>query len=276
VQWYFVQTRQNYGFGPTLFGNPDYNCSFLHPQFRYCYIHACQLALEREYGCAVNNNDNNNNNHENNTCTTPYHTTLLQTREPWKIVTSLVAKYCLDDDNNIRESPPKTLQWLLHALGLVQPDDHCVLQMIDYVTGYYNTILDHSSSGSDGDGDDHLAIYPIESTSPCEVATLAGLGDPATTVYAPNQKEVQRKCRSMDNDNDNTQKNKNGPHEQRTTTTTTTTSSSRGTIPTKKSNVINRGRVSIQDLLPYTTPKHLERLKALYSRLGYYDYKEEE
>jgi hypothetical protein len=65
-----------------------------------------------------NNNENKNSNNHNtttNTCTTPYPTTLLQTCEPWKIVTSLAAKYCFDDDNKcIRESPPKTLKWLLH------------------------------------------------------------------------------------------------------------------------------------------------------------------
>jgi hypothetical protein len=53
-----------------LFGNLDYNCSFMHPKFICCYIHACQLALESKYGCAISSN--------NETFTTPYQMTLLR------------------------------------------------------------------------------------------------------------------------------------------------------------------------------------------------------
>ena len=204
----------------------------IHPQFRKCHWHACHTLLNREYGCELSDQG----------CYTPYQTSLLQTREPWKIVQSLVAKYCWrDDEKTIGVEPPQTLRWLLHAMGLVDMvqnnNDHCVLQMMDYVVGYYNTILDAAPD---------IAVYAVETTIPCQVAKLAGLWDPATTVYAPNYEKIQTQCED-------------------TTMQSQTTPSS---------NVINRGRVSIQDLMPFTTQESRDQMKLLYSRLGY-DYGED-
>jgi hypothetical protein len=236
---FFRTNRQNYGFGPTLFGAPAYNCSFMHPQFHSCHLHACHLAMEREYACAVDGNDNND-------CATPYQTTLLQTREPWKIVQSLAAKYCWKEGEFVSE-PPKTLKWLLEALQLVHNNNNngdgesssCVVQMLEYVVGYYNTILDNAPHGG-------LPMYKIESTSPCQVAEMAGLLDPSTTIYRPNHDRIAQLC-------DGTQDHQKS-------------------LP-KPANTINKGRVKREDILPHMSPSHLELLKALYDRLGY-EYKE--
>jgi hypothetical protein len=249
ANWQFRKNRQNYGFGPTLFGTPDYNCSFLHPQFHKCHMHACQKSLRREFGCALSTTDDGNGG-----CATPFQTTLLQTRQPWRIVQSLVAKYCWKDDTSeiLDPPPPQTLKWSLQAMGLLvtNNENQCVLQMMDYVMGYYNTILNSAPD---------IAVYAIESTSPCQVAHMAGLLDPSTTVYAPNYERVQQECSS-------------GSHKDHHHHNTTNTSSSAS--PPQKSNVINRGRVSAQDLVPYTAPEHLKRLLALYARFEY-EYSEE-
>lgn len=227
VAWRLRFSNSNYGFGPTLFGTPEYNCSVVHPKFKGCFHHACVTALTREYGCALASNPINGGG-----CHPPFQTTLLQTREPWKIVQSLVAKYCLEDDK-IAAKPPKTLWLLLQAMGLVINED-CVEQMILYVTGFYNTILDHYPD---------IVVYPVERTTPCQVAILAGLGNISTTVYSPNHDLVRDVCQREETDE--------------------------GPIETPRKNLINRGRISLQDVLPHTTPEVVNDLKALYQRLGY-------
>jgi hypothetical protein len=216
VAWRFRNSKSNYGFGPTLFGTPEYNCSFVHPRFNHCFHHACVKALTREYGCGLATTSK-----ERGSCNPPFQTTLLQTREPWKIVQSLVAA-----------KPPTTLWLLLNAMGLVQSED-CVQQMILYVTGYYNTILDNKPD---------ISFYPVESTTPCEVSILAGLGNVSTTVYGPNHDVVVEVCQKE---------------------------SYKSSIETPRANVINKGRRSLQDVLPYTTPKLENDMRALYKRLGY-------
>ena len=176
ISWTF---KENYGFGPTLFGNPQYNCSFVHPQFKECFHHACVKSLTREYGCAL----------KKKSCIPPFQTTLLQTREPWKIVQSLSAKYCLkedSDDKTILEKPPTTLSLLLAAMGLIKGKENCIEQMMLYVIGYYNMILNN---------DPKIVFYPIETTTPCEVAALSGLDDLSTTVYEPNNYKYLQKCK---------------------------------------------------------------------------------
>jgi hypothetical protein len=226
MAWRFRNSKSNYGFGPTLFGTPEYNCSLIHPKFNQCFHHACSKALTREYGCALTTTPNNRD-----SCNPPFQTTLLQTREPWKIVQSLAAKYCLDS-GKIAPKPPTTLWFLLNAMGLVKNED-CVQQMILYVTGFYNTILDNKPD---------IIFYPIESTTPCEVALMAGLGNVTATVYGPNHNIVVEMC----------QKN-----------------SDEAIIKTPRANVINHGRISLQDVLPYATPGLEDDIKALYQRLGY-------
>jgi len=89
-----------------------------------------------------------------------------------------------------QEMPPKTLTMLFEALDLLvssslpslspsSQNNQCVAQMLDYVIGYYNQMMDAN-----------LTMYPIESTSICDVAALTGWTDPTTTVYAPNYKIV--------------------------------------------------------------------------------------
>ena len=240
VSWFITSQKgsssSNYGVAPTLFGNPDYECGFWHPNFRTCFLKSCHKALDREYGCAL----------ENNKCVTPYKHTLLQTREPWKIVASLAAKYCLDAGGGQLEATlPRTFSSLLHTIHLIPNiTDSCPSQMIDYVLNYYTTILDHAPPSSDDST--VFEVYPIERTSPCEIARLAGLGKPETTLYAPNHETYQEQC-----GDDVAEASKE--------------SISKAT----RSNVINKGRVSIEDLLPFASKEQVKGMKRLYRRLGY-------
>eukprot|EP00934_Nitzschia_sp_Nitz4_P002112 Nitzschia sp. Nitz4//scaffold26_size159584//106292//107503//NITZ4_002502-RA/size159584-processed-gene-0.82-mRNA-1//-1//CDS//3329545115//2112//frame0 len=179
LQWRFRQDglSENYGFGPTLFGTPQYNCSFWHPQFQTCHRHACVQALEREYSCAWDNS-----------CSPRFERTLLQLREPWNIVTSLTAKYCYDAEaSSIKKELPSTLQWLLLSLRASNPSQVCVLQLADYVSKYYTNVLT---------ADPSIRRYRIEDLgeSPCELMELAGLDQLETTIHGPNHELYRQWC----------------------------------------------------------------------------------
>lgn len=157
---------------------------------------------------------------------------MLQTREPWKIVKSLVAKYCWKVDVGVVKTAPRTLQWLLHIMGWANKDDHCAIQMVDYVQNYYNTILDQ--------GGDHLQVYKVEMTTLCQIARMAGYDDDSTAVHKPNTERIKSICSQRDD----------------------------SFIP-KNSNVINKGRVSSSDLLQIVDETRIEQMRMLYSRLAY-------
>lgn len=231
ISWHTTSRKEsNYGFGPTLFGNPNYECSFWHPNFQQCYLKSCHNALLREYGCAL----------EPRGCDTPFESTLLQTREPWKIISSLAAKYCFNDGLLDDTVYPLTLQRLLVAMGLVtfsDPPAPCAAQMMEYVVNYYNKILDNAASSAS-----NVTVYSIEETTPCQITKLAGLDNVERTLYLPNHHRHIEVCEGNEKTKDTTR---------------------------STSNVINKGRVSIPDLLPFATPGILQNIQDLYVRLGY-------
>ena len=294
------ESRDRYGFAePSIFGNETNQCSILNPDSRRCELPACEKTLKKEYGCATATATTKSSSSSSSSCDMmmPFQTTLLQTRQPWAIVRSLVYKYCWrsttsssssSNKNNIEVGPvqdnmPSSLSSLFEVLGLIPPnpdndDDnnkdrnendknnhnhnhHCVNQFIDYVSGYYNTILDNSNANNDYDYDttetktktttglkSGITMYKIEDASPCDVAKMAGLYDPITTVYKPNHEIVANKCRSnKDNDKDTEVMKKD---------------------ETKKIISVKR------DLIPYTTPEHITKMKELFIRLNY-EYNEE-
>lgn len=165
---------------------------------------------------------------------------------------------------------PSSLEDLLTALELIPPVDpsdtfdssdvnknsttkvptagHCVNQFIDYIAEYYNTILDESNNSAAVSRSDIMKTYKIEETSPCEVAELAGLFDADTIVYLPNREKVKRKCSTLSD------------------------SSVDSSITTNSSYDDNEDLEMIsvkRDLIQYTTPEHLHRLRQLFARLGY-------
>ena len=256
VSWYITSRKtesaarafNNYGLGPTTLGPPEYNCSFWHPRFQSCYRHACVKAMRREYGCATTQQQQ-----QPQGCYTPYQKTLLQTREPWKIITSLTAKYCFQDGEIDYAAYPKGLKLLLRSLSLTtNMSDPCPAQMAEYVINYYNTILDHAPQPSDDDqnnDNNDFAVYPIEYTTLCGVAELAGIDRRETTIHPPNHDRYLSAC------GENIEIGKDA--------------TSGNSTQRARSNVINKGRVARADLLPHVTPELVQRIQALYDRLGY-------
>ncbi|MGK3739972.1 MAG: hypothetical protein ACI90V_006820 [Bacillariaceae sp.] len=304
------ESRDRYGFAePSIFGNETNQCSILNPDSRRCELPACEKTLKKEYGCATRTAKPSSS---SSSCDMmmPFQTTLLQTRQPWDIVRSLVYKYCWrstrtstssssSNSNNIEVGPvqdnmPSSLSSLFEVLGLIPPtpdvddddDDndhsnndedknendnnnhnhHCVNQFIDYVSGYYNTILDNSSANDDYDTttatktktttgvENGITMYKIEDASICGVAKMAGLYDLTTTVYKPNYEIVINKCRSTSNSN-----NKGIDDD----------------VPVVLKKDETKNIISVKrDLIPYTTPEHITKMKELFIRLNY-EYNEE-
>jgi hypothetical protein len=108
--------------------------------------------------------------------------------------------------------------------------------MMEYVVNYYNTILEASESID-------ITVYPIENASLCDVARMAGLDSPETTIWQDNHPRYQSMC--------------------------TGESIGGRETPRAKSNEINKGRVSQVDLEPFATPALLKQIDKLHSKLGY-------
>jgi hypothetical protein len=275
-------SRDRYGFEQTVFGSDsDFNnCSVFNPDSRRCQLPICEESMKKEYGCALHFHVEED---ETSCDMMPFQTTLLQTRQPWHIVRSLVERYCWKKDS-VRENMPSSLEDLFMALELIPPvgssddnnidalvvdnnatdfvpkADHCVNQFIDYVAGYYNTVLGKSNDMAPSSGISITKTYKIEETSPCEVAELAGLFDPETTVYVPNHAKVKRKCAAV--------------AESSKSFNDTIDAAARGT-GANLSFEDDLEVISVErDLVSQTTPEHLKRIKQLFERLDY-EYSEE-
>jgi hypothetical protein len=283
-------SRDRYGFEQTVFGSDaDFNnCSFLNPDSRRCQLPVCEAAIKKEYGCALNSNTEEE---EHTTCDMmPFRTTLLQTRQPWHIVQSMVGRYCWKKEA-VQENMPSSLEALLTALEMIPAIDpggdntiddsvadssnndndnstasivpkagHCVNQFIDYVTGYYNTLLDNSNnatSTSNRSSNNMVKIFKIEEASPCEVAELAGLLDPETTVYAPNHEKIKRKCAALELSSDALDAR-----------TDVATAGKGATLSFEGDEDLEAISVK-RHLVPHATAEHLERMQQIFERLGY-------
>ncbi len=126
--------------------------------------------------------------------------------------------------------------------------DHCVNQIIDYVAGYYNTVLDKSTNMAAASSSNIVKTYKIEETSPCEVAELSGLFDAETTVYPPNHEKVKRKCAIV--------------------VDSFTRSSTTANLLFEDDEDLEFISVK-RDLVSHATLEHLKRMRQLFARLDY-------
>lgn len=139
-----------------------------------CWAKQCFNILRTEWGCAAE-------------CQTPYRTTLLQVRHPLRNMESLVTQFCEGGLNGTIHPI-----FVAYASGLFPSHDYgndsCIEATANYVMDYNQAMLKARSKGLIAD------VYRIEETSPCELARLAGLMEPATTVYAPNSPSIAAIC----------------------------------------------------------------------------------
>lgn len=160
------------GFHPKMYNSTA--CSSRN-MWSNCWSKQCLEVLRTEWGCGAAQ------------CQTPYRTTLLQVRHPLRTMESLVTQFCDGGLNGTVHPAFVTYASMLFPDHDYQ-DDSCIEASANYVLNYYRAMLQARSKGLIAD------MYRVEETSPCEVARLAGLTEPSTTVYAPHVPRIVEIC----------------------------------------------------------------------------------
>ena len=68
----------------------------------------------------------------------------------------------------------------------------CLNAMAWYTVDFHKTLMGAREAGL------VHGVFQIESTSPCEVASMAGFMDESTALYTPNAEKITRGCRELD------------------------------------------------------------------------------
>jgi hypothetical protein len=218
IQWNYPWS--NYGTDLILFGPTNFSVPHFHPNFRKAYLQACQQTIFQELGCELTKSCRG----------APFQRILLQTRQPWRIVTSLVIKYCQGGEWDA----PTSLLLLFQAIypnyahvwfpttknnsSQEEPVDgmiklkHCSDQMATYGYLWYNNLLDafeklsrQETTNRPGECESSLnyRVYPIENTTICQVASMAGFDilqdrqngcNDNLVIYTPNIQPVHEFC----------------------------------------------------------------------------------
>jgi hypothetical protein len=218
IQWNYPWS--NYGTDLIIFGPTNFSLPHFHPNFKKAYLQTCQQTIFRELGCELSQ-----------TCRgAPFQRIMLQTREPWRIVTSLVTKYC----GGGKWEAPTSLLMLFQAIypnsaQVWFPKEskeqekrksestalrQCSEQMAMHVYLWYSDLLesfdklrksDTESRPNKSETLSNYMVYPIERTTICQVAAMAGFnihGDYSNNdlvVYPPNIESVASFCKESPN-----------------------------------------------------------------------------
>ena len=164
---------ENMGFHPNMYKSSV--CSG-RKKWSKCWSKLCFDILKHEFGCS-----------RSQQCETPFRTSLLQVRHPMRTLESLVTKFCKGSLNGTIHPA-----FVTYATALFPDhdfeDDSCIEATAYYLVEYNLILVDAYSKGLIAE------MYRIEETSPCDVARMAGLMDPATTVFAPNFEKIAHIC----------------------------------------------------------------------------------
>mmetsp|Transcript_21382 Transcript_21382/g.35379 ORF Transcript_21382/g.35379 Transcript_21382/m.35379 type:complete len:425 (-) Transcript_21382:109-1383(-) len=183
------------GYHPALFRSTS-SCRD-NGSWNTCWARECMAYLEREWGCALTSHTRG--------CETPFATTLFQMRHPLRTMESLIVKFCVSHNGDLENSSvflpfwqivqamfPSANSWLSE-----DGEDHnriptCVEATAIYTLEYYTSIFEASMKNEHA----IYAMYNVESTTPCEIAELAGFMDPSRLVYEPHGDRIRAICES--------------------------------------------------------------------------------
>jgi hypothetical protein len=166
----------NMGFHPQMYHPSDNKCSSME-KWNNCWAKECISVVFREWGCGLTPG----------LCRTPFFRVLHQTRHPVQTIESLVAKFCSGGLNGTVHNSfirYATFFFPRHNFSSYS----CVEAAAYFAIDYNQALLDARAAGVID------AMYQVESTSPCEIARLAGMADPSTLVYPPNFGKVASSC----------------------------------------------------------------------------------
>ena len=140
-----------------------------------CWRKACLVMIHSEWGC-----------HASQSCETPFRTTLQQVRHPLRTIESLVARFC---SGSIAGTVHPSFLLVVSALfpeHITWKNDSCIEAAAHYVILYHRGMQQAQAQGF------VTQTYPVETTTPCQIAVLAGLLD--DPVYPPNGIHIQQQC----------------------------------------------------------------------------------
>lgn len=173
------EDHMNMGFHPAAYREPVNKCSY-RDKWSDCWRKECYLALIKEWGCATDVDGAPD-------CEINFATTLHQVRNPMRSLESLVVKFCIGGlQGSVADS------FLIYASALFPShnfyEDSCIEAAGHFLVQYQNTMIEARKRG------EIAGFYRIEDVSACNVAALAGLLDPNTTVYKPNSVYIANIC----------------------------------------------------------------------------------
>jgi hypothetical protein len=175
------------GFHPAMYGPSKLKCSQRNT-WDPCWSKECSKIVQQEWGCALKTTSHQ--------CITPFAKVLHQVRHPLRTIESLVAKFC--QGNNLEGTVHPSFVKFLEALFPPLPghdynytDDSCVEAAAHYVLAFHQAIMSAQLEFLvDG-------IFAVETSTPCDIARLAGLlgnSSEAGVVYPPNAVRITRIC----------------------------------------------------------------------------------
>uniref|UniRef100_A0A6T7K8R2 Sulfotransferase domain-containing protein n=1 Tax=Attheya septentrionalis TaxID=420275 RepID=A0A6T7K8R2_9STRA len=178
----------NIGFHPVMYRPPQNDCSY-RQKWSNCWMRECFQIVSKEWGCAARGD-----------CEINFYKTLHQVRNPMRTIESLVTKFCHGEGLGVEGDVQNIFLRFSNALFPEHnfTSDTCIEAAGEFVVEYSSAMIAARERGEiDG-------FYKIEESSICEVAGMAGLSDPKTTVYPPNYEKVKEACDADDiygNDN---------------------------------------------------------------------------
>ena len=174
------------GYHPKFFSS-DTNCTlYKDKDWSPCWQRECIKRVISEWNCA-----------RKQRCETPFRRTLFQMRNPMKTIESLFIKFCEGStmgNGKIHDSFLELTNSLFPHVASELNEASCIEAVATYVVEYDQMILKAHAEGLID------AMYPLETSSPCEVAELAGFFQADTTVYKPNHDKVAEYCRDTNDE----------------------------------------------------------------------------
>lgn len=175
---------ESMGFHPRMYR--DTSACSRRTKWSNCWASECLDLLHAEWGCAwVTDTTPRTDTDPATPCQTPYATTLHQTRHPLRTIESLLAKFC-PKETIIDDGLNKMLQALFPQHDF---ESYTCLQAAGYyVLEYHKAMRKAVKAGL------IQHTYPVEKTSPCQVASMAGLNGGSDTVWQGSKERVTRVC----------------------------------------------------------------------------------
>ncbi len=145
----------------------------------HCWAQECFSNVKSIWACE---------NDVNRDCPQKFVRILHQVRNPMHTIATLNATVCPHS---------KLATSLLNVIGGLFPDRdwkkmNCMDAMAWYTVDFHRKLIKAREAGY------VHGMFQIETTSPCEVAHMAGFGDESSAMYPPNAEKITKACRDDD------------------------------------------------------------------------------